>query len=434
MKINLSALLEPSLYAKVLLKSAFYRNCQNRDEIQEFQRIQFNKIWKDAYSDIPFYRKWKIDHNLPNEINSIAELKNWPVLSKKELQLNIDDLIRNSLKPYSYSKTGGSTGQPLVIPTWKDQVSKPNMLIGRAGYQISPSDKMFLVWGHHHLYGKGLSRQIKLVIRKLKDSVLRIKRVSAYNLSQDSVKAIYQQLIKYEPEYVLGFSPAVLAISKLAEQESFKPPNNLKAVICTAGPLNENDKKEIETFFNAPVCMEYGSVECGVMAYTNKESGQYKVFWDTHLLQGEVDENNMVKNIVTTIGPLYLPLIRYDIGDYLDIDREELKNHSILDIKEVAGRPSEFVVLKNGISFFGALIGDCVKQVPGILSNQLFVFDDQLGIQVVANRKLVSKDFDLIQNRLIGVIPELNNIKIKFVQVDSHKSTPGGKIPLVIRE
>lgn len=91
--------------------------------------------------------------------------------------------------------------------------------------------------------------------------------------------------------------------------------------------------------------MEYGSVECGVMAYTEPETGEYRAFWDTHILQGKIDKYGECCNIVTQLTNRYIPLIRYDIGDYLEVDSSE-STLSIIRIKNVKGRPSEMVNFK----------------------------------------------------------------------------------------
>ena len=49
---------------------------------------KFNAIWNDAYVNVPFYKEWKEKYSLPDEILSLSELKEWPVLEKKDLILN----------------------------------------------------------------------------------------------------------------------------------------------------------------------------------------------------------------------------------------------------------------------------------------------------------------------------------------------------------
>lgn len=348
-----------------LVKASNYRNINSKKEIENYQVNKFNKVWHDAFKNIEFYSEWKNKHSLPDSIKSINELDDWPVLSKSDIQSNYDKFNRKGIKPDKYISTGGSTGEPLKLPSWLDRDTRASMLLGRVGYGILPGDKTFMLWGHHHLYGVGIKKIVNRSIRWFKDKLLNIKRVSAYDLSPTIMQENLNIYNKFNPDFVIGFSPAILSFVRSNSKNSIniKKP---KAVLCTAGPLNKVEIKEIERFFNAPVCMEYGSVECGVMGYTNPIDSTYNIFWDTHLIQG-LNDGSEVRNIVTRLQHCYVPLIRYDIGDYLSVSNEE-KLCSILKVNYIAGRPSDIIKLPDGTSFFVALIGDSIKQNESVTS------------------------------------------------------------------
>lgn len=433
LKSTLLFLLNHKKFSVLLKKSGKNWKYDCVEDIYAFQVYNFNKTWKDAFTNFEFYRNWKEKFNLPDEIEDLEDLVNWPILKKKDIQNNFNSLLRIDCSPTSFIQTGGSTGEPLRLPTWPDQETGPNMWLGRAAYDIFPGDKTFLIWGHHHLLGKGFRKRLNALSRLFKDWLSNMYRVSAYDLSTTQMRKLFNFYIKYSPEFVIGFSPAILSFVRANsdfKEMIISPP---KAVLCTAGPLSEDEKNEIEFFFNAPVCMEYGSVECGVMAYTVPDKNLYKVFWDTHLIQGLKDEFGEIKNIVTRLTPCYFPLIRYDVGDYLEVDKE--KNLiSILKLKKIKGRPSDMVKLNNGTIFFGALIGDCVKQIKSVLSSQLCVYPNKLEISLVSSEKLNENDFSLIKERMTTVVPGLESSNIIIVQVEELKTTIGGKTPLVIRK
>ena len=173
------------------------------------------------------------------------------------------------------------------------------------------------------------------------------------------------------------------------------------------------------------------------MAYTRPRDGQYDVFWNTHLLQAQKQSDGEYKNLVTRLTNCYVPLIRYDIGDYLDLDyaNEEENKRSVLEIKSVKGRPSEMINFKCGVSFFGALIGDCVKQVPDIISSQIAVdeLDDRLEIRVTASRLLSNEDKELIVNRLQLTVKGIEDVSVSVEQKEKLFTTVGGKIPRIIK-
>lgn len=425
---KLRFLVEESTYIETLeAASCFFDN--NSSKIKAYQLSRFNKIWKDAYNNIPFYTHWKRVNNLPDRICDITELQNWPILKKEEIRKYQELTIRET-PPSGFSITSGSTGIPLKIPVWPSNATKQNMWIGRAANGYLPGQKTFLIWGHHHLHGKGITKIKNIIMRRVKDAILGYKRISAYDTSVKTMANALKKYNSYKPQLVIGYSSSILSFVRC--NPTAKSVHSPLLILCTAGPLSEKEQEEIRHFFKAPLCMEYGSVECGVMGYTIANCDHYNVFWNTHLIQGVKDENGYVKNIVTTLTNRYFPLIRYDIGDYLSLSEKEDLD-SIKEIKTISGRPTDIVTLKDGTSFFPMLIEACVEHISGIISHQLVIKDNQIEILLVALDLLSEKDFDSIYEKLYSIIPSLKKHTIKIHQVDELQRNAAGKTPLTIK-
>lgn len=405
-------------------------------EIKErYQAERFNAIWRMARENVPFYRAWQTRFGLPDTIADLSELKIWPILKKADLR-NLDDFRRKDVPyPKGHILTGGSTGEPVRLPSWGDSMSGVSQMMGRAAYGVEPGDRTFLLWGHEHLYGTGIKRKINAYKRRFKDWLAGWTRVSAYDLGEPAMKLAFERFCRCQPKFVIGFSPAVLAFCRINKAHAGEV-KSVKVILCTAGPLTPDEKTEIEAFFGGKVCMEYGSVECGIMAYTRPVDGQYNVFWNTHLIQAK-KEDGEYKNLVTRLTDCYVPLIRYDIGDYLELDpaKEVDNERSVLEIKTVKGRPSEMLKFKCGVSFFGALIGDCVKQVPKVIQSQMVVDEDadEFKLLLVTNGRLSDDDKNLIKNRMALTVQGVEKLHVKIEQVEKLRMTIGGKTPRVIR-
>lgn len=428
------------LYLHLMRKRIFAANvvaaellCNDRKKISQIQVDRFNTVWSLARRFVPFYQDWQRKYNLPDSISSLQELRSWPILTKADLR-NVERFVRLDVnKPSGQLITGGSTGEPVRLPSWNDYSGNVSQIIGRGRYGVNVGDRLFLLWGHEHLYGKGCRRTVKILIRRFKDFLAGWVRVSAYDLSSGALHRAYEVFIRSRARAVIGFSPAVLSFVRVNKGKGSGDKNlKLKAVICTAGPLTVPEKREISNFFHAPVVMEYGSVECSIMAYTKPKDEKYWVFWNTHLIQAVRNHGGEFRNIVTRLTDCYVPLIRYDVGDYLSgPDNDD----SVLSINDVIGRPSEMIHFACGVSFFGALIGDCVKQVPEILSSQIAVKEcaNVLEVRVVASVVLPQSAFQLIINRISLTIKGADLLTVRIVQVDKLVTTTGGKIPRVVR-
>lgn len=405
-----------------------------RESRERYQLEKFNAIWKTARENVPFYRAWQAKYGLPDVIADLGELMDWPILKKSDL---LDEgPFRRSDVPYPKGRlmTGGSTGVPVRLPSWGRKESWASQVMGRMRYGYEVGDRLFLLWGHEHLFGKGLRRFFKIWERRIKDHLAGWMRVSAYDLSVAALKGAFERFVRYRPQFVMGYSPSILSFCRVNKTDHRRV-KGVKAVLCSAGPLSMDERREVSAFFDAPVCMEYGSVECGIMAYTQPEDGKYHTFWNTHLLQSQKDENGNFRNIVTCLTESYVPLIHYDIGDYLEIDGSEEENQrSVLTIADVKGRPSEFLRFKCGVSVFAWGIGDCVKQSLKVANHQLVVSEerDELTIRTTSSQRMVPEDFEIIRNRLQLTVKGIDRLTLRFEQVDKLDVTVAGKTPRVL--
>lgn len=436
MRLLLYKLLMRSRMAQVQRVEGVLKGTNKRGEIEVLQIENFNRIWKNAVEHIPFYKAWQKKHNLPDKIERLNELESWPILTKTDLRDEKRFIRDNIAQPKGFIMTGGSTGEPVRLHSWGDYWSGVSQVIGRMAYGIQPGDRTFLLWGHEHLYGTGFKRKINAFKRRLKDWLANWVRMSAYDLGAKAMRRAYKVFAEFKPKFVIGFSPAVLAFVR-QNRDKKGAIDSVRVILCTAGPLTPEEKKEIECFFGGTVCMEYGSVECGVMAYTRPQDGRYNVFWNTHLVQAQRQPDGEFKNLVTRLTDCYVPLIRYDIGDYLDLDAEleEENARSVLEIRSVKGRPSEMINFKCGVSFFGALIGDCVKQVQEVVSSQIAVDEnnDNLEIRVTSDVVLTTSQLSLVKNRFYLTVENAEKLNVKVVQVDKLYTTVGGKVSRVVR-
>ena len=399
----------------------------------------FNAVWQDAVKSIPFYADWKQRYSLPDSVASIAELSKWPVLEKTDLILHSDKLIRKDVKKYFESVTGGATGEPLhfrTMPGESDAVSL-NKWIGWARMGIYPDSRCFLLWGHRHFYGQGAKSNLKFAWRQFKDWATNNLRMDATNLSQSALRKDVKVLIRFRPECIVAYSASLLALVRSCNEYKERcQALGVKAVICTAGPLTKSEREEIGEYFNAPVGMEYGSMECGVMAYqTTMTGGRYKVFDSTHLLhKGESDMDGRSQILVTTLTPRYMPLIRYRIGDYMeDVDLRE--DGSVCGFSEVSGRTGDLVDLGNGVRFHGYSLMVCAEENPKIIAYQLRVNKSIGKIKFVAQTlsALTGSEKSHICKHAADVA-SIDPALIEVVETDELVKAKSGKIKLVVIE
>lgn len=400
---------------------------------------KFNSVWKDAVENVPFYAEWKVRHNLPDRIECLSELDKWPVLEKQELILNQEKLVRQDVKEYHESVTGGATGEPLHFRTMAGESNAVTMnkWIGWARMGIYPDSRCFLLWGHRHFYGQTFTGNLRFAWRQFKDRMTNNLRADATDLSKTALEKDVERMIRFRPECIIAYSASLLALVRSCKAYGDGCRSlGVRAIICTAGPLTKEERDEIGSFFNAPVGMEYGSMEGGVIAYqTPMTEGRYEVFDKTHIIHAvpeQISGNSQV--LVTKLYPSYLPLIRYKIGDYI-LGENVDKDGTVKGFKEVYGRTGDEVDMGNGIKFHGQSFMTCAEGFDKIIAYQIRV--NKKSGKVVFVAQTLSPLSEDEQHEIIKRAAHMSGLAQASISVQEAKElakAPSGKIRLVVEE
>lgn len=402
------------------------------DDLKSYQLRQLNEAWVDAVVNVPFYKWWQELHRLPGHIASLEDYAQWPILRKSDLQSHPELLVRNSNRTFRASVTGGATGEPLRFGTYPEQGHRVNacMLMARAGLGFLPGDRVFLFWGHRHFYGHGITSKIKFFIRRSKDWLNNSYRADACDLSPRSLGFILNKLSRHQPEIIVSYSASLLVLVRFAKGHgiSLKLPK-LKCIICTAGPLMAHERAEISAFLGAPVYMEYGAMDAGQMAYMSKDE-RYHVFQHYRLLQ-TINDGIGDLALVTTLTEDYLPLFRYQIGDYLK-GCTYAADGRVLTFEEVYGRGSDVITLPSGLRFQAYTFMVCAEELPKVLAYQLVKCGNALEFRVQVTSPLSEDEKRIIREKAYSIIPELRMVGFAIEDSKDLIKAPSGKIRLLV--
>ena len=405
-------------------KKKLYQISKSVDEIYQYQIDHFNNIWRKAAVEIPFYQFWKKKYDLPTYINNLDELKNFPVLKKKDIQEN-ENLIFSSLKNYFIISTGGSSGIPTRFPITKNESlnSYVNHYLGRSWWGIKPLDNIILFWGHSHIFGNGLKGKINQYKRSLYDWIINTKRLSAYDMSFASMERYCQILKKSNPLMIMGYTSAIYKIAKYIYENNLDIKNKpkLRCVVVTSETVTDYDVNLIEKVFNVPCVIEYGMAETGVIAYSKDNSKSIKLFWDTFI--GIKDKENVLN--ITTINERIFPLINYKTDDIVET-KESL---SILEIKKILGRKNDFIKIKVNSDFIevhSELFTHILKSIKGVMDFKVIQMKN-LSILIkyvsTSNLNISERFFEEIYKEFGGIDKNI----FSFKQVDEISKTIAGK-------
>jgi phenylacetate-coenzyme A ligase PaaK-like adenylate-forming protein len=332
--------------------------------------------------------------------------------------------------------TGGSTSQPVQIPAWRSEfaATAPDVWVGRGWYGIAPDARLFLLWGHSHLLGTGMRGRLNGLRRTLNDRLLGYRRFSAYDLRAEALRRAGDALLRFAARYVVGYSVALDGFAHANRDRAGDFSRlGLAAVIGTAEAFpGEESSGLIAEVFGAPVAMEYGAVETGVVAHTHPEGG-YRVFWGSYLLEGERSESGRHVVRVTSLYPRCLPLVRYELGDEIELEASATDHAvGITRFRKVVGRCNDYVPLADGSRIHSEAFSHAVRPCAEVRAFQVVHGSRGIRILFTAASPLGENREVEIRSRLQRIHPELENVQ--FIEVEELPQTLAGKTRMVVAD
>lgn len=425
-----------ALYARSVEKlSATPSAIRRVDDVRKWQLDQLNQQWEHLCAAVPIYHGLARTGSIPRAFNSHEHFAAAiPAVSKADLQQTLPQRLDATQTTFQFRMTGGSTAQPIRIPicTTETQLAGASTWLARSWLGITPADRLFLLWGHSHLFGRGAAGEIRRWKRQLSDWLIGYYRWSAYDISAHALRAAAEKMIRLQPRYFLGYSVALDAFAEAnSDRGDALRKLNLKAVIATAESFPRQDSRDkLVALFGCPVVMEYGSVETGILAQETSPN-VYRVLWQNFLIEAIPGDSGTIhpEILVTSLYPRRLPLIRYRLGDLIEVGADQLP---IMQIRRVHGRCNDSFTLTNGRRMHSESIAHIVRDVPAILGYQLRVSaQGPETLLMKCKHQLQDHEIERLRIRFGQLDSQLS--QIQFCRVDSLNQTVAGKTPTVLR-
>ena len=396
------------------------------------QLARFNRCWDRMQQTVPYYAKLVEHQEAPEWFGSWDEFcAVMPVADRPFVYAHLPGLADSTEPPDGFRVTGGSTAEPVSLPAWDSETAETerNEWLGRGWYGIAPGDASFRIWGHGHLLGSGVRGWINARGREAKDALLGIERLSAYDLSDATMMRAFERLQSSPAAYAVGYSAALDRFARVAQAAGRVNRTPLKAVIATSESFPGADSRAlIAGIFQAPVAMEYGSVETGALAHTHPGEG-YRVFWLSYFVEAtEPAPQGGYRVRVTSLYPRAFPLVRYDLGDALALDAPCL---GVRAFAEVLGRTNVFLELPSGERIHSEALSHAVKSVREISGYQMLQEGGALSLRLTTLAPLDTAEISGIRARLEKISPSLAAVEIRVVE--RLEQTRAGKTPLILR-
>ena len=390
-----------------------------------------------AEQNVPFYRARFAEHGVRvASVKSPEDLLRLPVLTRADLRAHAPDLLAESFVGRLYSSgTGGSTGEPVQFRfdhrTYERRVAAAMRSDGWAGARLG--DRELHLWGTQ--FGETLAHKAK---RSLHEAILRKKMISAFDLSDRRLAALLDELARYRPQLIVGYTSALYQVARqaLSEGRALPPP---RGVVTSAERLFAHQREAIERAFGAPVFDRYGCRELMLIAaecerhagkHINMEGVYVELLRDgRHAAPGEAGEV-----VVTDLICRSMPLIRYKNQDVaIAAGAPCACGRGLPMLASVEGRVLDLLVGPDGQLLAGELFPHLIKDQPTIARYQ--VYQDRrraITVRLVPGKGFQPETARLIERTVRQHLGERAEVSVQLV--DDIPLTSSGKHRVTLSE
>lgn len=339
------------------------------EELQILQKERYKSFVSQAIEHSVYFKDKFINQKNPTDLSAIFQL---PILSKEDIRSNLNDVYTIDRKGAVISKTGGTTGKSLEVYFTKEDFQERFAMLDnfRANFGYKLGKKTAWFSGKNILTNKDV---LKNRFWK-EDYIYKVKYYSTFHIKKDYLGYYIKDLIDFAPEFLVGFPSNILEIAKYGITENLSFPKGIvKAIFPTAESITEVNKNIIESFFHCGVYDQYASsegapfiIECSNRnLHLELQSGVFEV------LNKDNEPAQSGKLVVTSFTTHGTPLIRYDIGDSIELSAEicNCGNNNPL-VKQILGRIDDYVYsIEKGKINLGN-VSNTLKDINGIIKFQ----------------------------------------------------------------
>jgi phenylacetate-CoA ligase len=299
------------------------------EEIERGQLQQVRSLLNHCMANVPYYRRMLDTAGIePDDIQSMADLRRIPILTRRTCQEEHEALTATRLPPGTVAtgtaSTSGTLGEPIKVLQTK-----------RVDLWWCACYLRDLEWCGFDTSGSVAA--IRNLVRNPADPRQKLEGLSSpcwlaeiqglidtgpafgMDVHADSQRQL-QWLRRVRPNYLLSYPSNLEALAAVVAEDGAGLPG-LRAVHAIAEALLDETRLRIEAAFGVPVKNTYSCCEAGYLASPCPDGHGFHVHAENALLE-VLDEAGQPcvpgqsgRVVLTTLHNLRGPFIRYQIGD-----------------------------------------------------------------------------------------------------------------------
>lgn len=395
--------------------------CASRDYLHAIQSARLIKMVRNAYTNVPFYKKKLDDAGIrPEDIHSIDDVTKLPFTEKTDLRDNFPyglfavpprDLVR-------IHASSGTTGKQTVVGYTAHDIDIWSQCAARALAAAGATKNDFI----HVSYGYGLfTGGLGLHYGAEKLGAVTIP------VSSGNTKRQVQILQDYGSDFLCCTPSYAMYIGETIRDMGIDPKSlKLRGGVFGAEPWSDNMRKEIERLLAIKAYDIYGLSEIagpGVSYDCECQNGLHicEDYFYPEVINSETGEplpdGEYGELAFTCIGKEALPLIRYRTRDICALHHEPCScGRTFTRMSKPHGRCDDMLVIR-GVNVFPSQVEHVLLEL-GMDPNYQIIVDrkgslDSMEVRVEMNPSLFSdtvKDIENTEKRIENALQSTLNI------------------------
>lgn len=405
------------------------------EQILENQAKRLQEFIQQAYDNVPYYQNLLNENNIqPLDIQSVADLKQIPLLSKAEIKQHFEQLKSNQAGPVSQFNTGGSSGTPLIFLLGNERVSHDVAEKWRATrwWDVDLGDKEIVAWGSPI----ELNSQDK--IKLLRDTLFRSVLIPAFDMNDIKLAGFIDKIRKIKPAMLFGYPSVYELIAKYAEKHQIEMDDlGIKVVFVTSERLYPHQRERIEQVFGCSVANGYGGRDAGFIAHQCPKGGMHLSAEDIVVEIIDPQGNSLPAGqsgeiVVTHLATSDFPFIRYRTGDIATLSTQQCAcGRGLPMLEEIQGRTTDFIIAADGTIMHGLALIYILREINEV--GEFKIVQESLQHTHVQVVPIDSLDEAIQQKIIDGLKARLGqDVQITIEVVDQIAAEKSGKFRYVI--
>ena len=394
-------------------------------ELERLQRERLKRMLEFARNNVSFYKAMP-----PPVADPFEDIKRFPVMHKRDINENVEQILTQPKEMLIAESGSGSSGiQGTVYMDAAAQASQRAMQM------------LWFEWSGYRMGDSILQTGMTMnrgFVKGIKDYLLNTAYISAFNLDASAVEVVLRDLEKSPRTYLFGYASSLYVLAETALELDISDIKFARAV-SWGDKLFPHFREKIRRAFGCETLDTYGCTE-GAMVAAECSNGKYHLSTNQNYIevvddQGQpVPRGQMGKVLATRLDNFAMPLIRYYLGDLVELETPDCPlcacGRETPLLRRVIGRDTDIVRTRGGkqmiVHFFTAIF----EHVPEIQQFKVVQKNlDGIEIQYIPAENFTATVLPAVESKICAHLGE--NFPVRWVETEHIEPTGSGKPQII---